>query len=309
VRISAVADSPHRPIYLLRRQDVSKRVIETQQWDDLSGYEEIPKTILRGCRDTPRNRQGGFALIIVLWTLVLITLIVTQLSVMGRTQLQISQNLGAAQAAQDDADGAIYQAMWHLTDPSPQRWVADGHEYPLGRTVLVQSTDEAGKIDLNASSAELLQSLLQSAGADTRTAATVAHNIVDWRHPNADPTKLANLYRSAGRSYAPPQAPFETVEELGLVLGVTPPLLRLLMPHLTIWHPTDPDPTVADPVVLQAMREKTGNAAVVRPAADAPLRVLTLIAMATEPSGAQFTRRAVVSQTQGGMWRILDWSR
>ncbi len=302
-----MAGSPHRPFYLLRRQDVSKRSTETQRSDDLSGYEEIPKTILRGGRDIPQNRQGGFALIIVLWTLVLITLIVTQIGVMGRTQIQISQNLRAAQAAQDYADGAIYQAMWHLTDPGPQRWVANGHEYPLGRTVLVQITDEAGKVDLNAASTELLQSLLQTVGADTRTAATVAQNIVDWRYPNTDPAKLASLYRLAGRNYAPPQASFETVEEFGLVLGVTQPLLLLLMPHLTIWHPTDPDPTVADPVVLQAMREKPGNA-VVQLAADAPLRVITLIAMATEPSGARFTRRAVVSQMPGGMWRILDWS-
>jgi general secretion pathway protein K len=258
---------------------------------------------------TPPNRQSGFALIIVLWTLVLITLIVTQLGVMGRKQTQIAQNLRAAQAAQDDADGAIYQAMWHLSDPSPQRWVADGHEYPLGRTVSVQATDEAGKIDLNASSIELLQSLLLSVGADSRTAETTAQHIVEWRYPNADPAKLASMYRSAGRDYAPPQAPFETVDELGLVLGMTPDLLRLLRPHLTIWHPTDPDPTVADPVVLQALREKPGNTAAVRPVADAPLRVLTLIAMAAEPSGARFTRRAVVLQMQGGAWRILDWSR
>jgi general secretion pathway protein K len=172
----------------------------------------------------------------------------------------------------------------------------------------VHISDEAGKIDLNASSIELLQSLLLSVGADTRTAASVAQNILDWRYPNADPAKLTSMYQSAGRDYAPPRAPFETVDELGLVLGMTPPLLRLLQPHLTIWHPTDPDPTVADPVVLQALREKPGNAPVVRPGTDAPLRVLTLIAMASEPSGAQFTRRAVLSQIQGGTWRILDWS-
>jgi len=264
---------------------------------------------MKRCRHIRPSRQHGFALITVLWTLVLITLIVTQLGVMGRSQTQMAQNLRAAQTAQDDADGAIYQAMWHLTDPSPQRWGTDGREYPLGRTVSVQITNEAGKIDLNASSVELLQSLLLSVGADTSTAASVAQNIIDWRYPNADPAKLASVYQSAGRDYAPPRAPFETVEELGLVLGMTPALLRLLQPHLTIWHPTEPDPTVADPVVLQALREKPGNTPAVRPGTNAPLRVLTLIATASEPSGARFTRRAVLAQRQGGTWQILDWSR
>src|SRR5690348_7085676 len=63
------------------------------------------------------RRSGGFALIVVLWTLVLIGFIVTHLSASGRTEIRIAGNLVANSAAQAAADGAIYEAIFNLSDP------------------------------------------------------------------------------------------------------------------------------------------------------------------------------------------------
>jgi type II secretory pathway component PulK len=77
-------------------------------------------------------RSRGFALLIVLWTLVLIAFVVAQVTAAGRTEIRIAGNLAANAAAQAAADGAIYEAIFHLADPRPeQRWALDGSEHAL----------------------------------------------------------------------------------------------------------------------------------------------------------------------------------
>src|SRR5438128_573318 len=78
------------------------------------------------------RRSRGFALLIVLWVLVLIGVLVTQLTAAGRTELRIAHNLYANAAAEAAADGAINQAVFMLSDPQPERaWQADGSRREL----------------------------------------------------------------------------------------------------------------------------------------------------------------------------------
>ena len=62
-----------------------------------------------GCKSMPKAaaRSRGFALLIVLWTLVLIAFVVAQVTAAGRTEIRIAGNLAANAAAQAAADGAI----------------------------------------------------------------------------------------------------------------------------------------------------------------------------------------------------------
>src|SRR5208282_4409974 len=74
-----------------------------------------------------RRPNGGFALIIVLWTLVLIAFIVVHLTANARTEIRIASNLVANAVAQAAADGAIFEAIFNQSDPQPdQRWPVDG---------------------------------------------------------------------------------------------------------------------------------------------------------------------------------------
>jgi len=74
-----------------------------------------------------RRRNGCFALVIVLWTLVLIAFIVAHITASGRTEIRIAGNLVANAAAEAAADGAIFAAIFNLTEPkSDQRWPIDG---------------------------------------------------------------------------------------------------------------------------------------------------------------------------------------
>src|ERR1700739_4452457 len=93
------------------------------------------------------RRNDGFALIIVLWTLVLIGFIVAHLSASGRTEIRIAGNLVANSASQAAADGAIFETIFNLSDPQPeQRWPVDGTPRQVavgGIQVIVRVEEEA----------------------------------------------------------------------------------------------------------------------------------------------------------------------
>jgi type II secretory pathway component PulK len=81
--------------------------------------------------------------------------------------------------------------------------------------------DEGGKININTASATMLL-MLPGMTPD------VADAIVDWRDPDDNPQPYgaeSDYYGSLPSPYRAKNAPFETVEELLLVKGVTPELL------------------------------------------------------------------------------------
>src|SRR5262249_24883865 len=90
-----------------------------------------------------------------------------------------------------------------------------------GAELRVSFASEAARIDLNAAPKELLAGLLSVLGAREDDAWQGAERIIAWRSRAA--LEAAGhedaLYRAAGRSYSPRQAPFAHVNELALVLG------------------------------------------------------------------------------------------
>ena len=117
--------------------------------------------------------------------------------------------------------------------------------------------DEAGKIDLNMVQPDLLLRLLTSAGVDLMAAQTLADRILDWRDPGIGERlngAKASEYRAAGYAYGPRNGPFESVEELKLVMGMTPDLFDAIAPALTVYSQTPwVDPTFAPPEVLRRL--------------------------------------------------------
>src|SRR6201987_2378806 len=206
------------------------------------------------------RRNGGFALIIVLWTLVLIGFIVAHLTASGRTEIRIAGNLVANSASQAAADGAIFEAIFNLSDPQPeQHWPADGtpRQIIVGSSrVILQIEDEASWINPSTASPVLLEALLRVTGSDADVARRIATAISEWvgSATVARPQEaLVADYRAAGLDYGPPSAPFETVGELGRVLGMTPAVLMAIRPHLTLFGPPEPNPATTDPVVAAAL--------------------------------------------------------
>jgi general secretion pathway protein K len=207
-------------------------------------------------------RNRGFALIIVLWAVVLIALIVVHLTAAGRTELGIASNLAGNAAAQAAADGAIYQAIFNLLDPQEdKRWPLDDstRELQVGNSrVALRLGDEAARVNPNLASPALLQALLGAVASNREQAAEIASAIAESVGAGKLPGLLAGINpgnRAAGSTGGPPGEPLQSIDELGRVRGMTPDLLQLLRPHLTLFGPAVPHAVAYDPVVALALAE------------------------------------------------------
>ena len=248
------------------------------------------------------RRSGGFALLVVLWTLVLIAFIVAHLTASGRTEIRIAGNLVADAVAEAADDGAIFAAIFNQLDPDPsQRWPLNGrtHELTIGNSrVMVRLEDEAGRINPNSASPALLEALLVATGSDPESARRLAGAIGEWvgseQFARPQQAVLAE-YQAAGLDYGPPGAPFETLDELGRVLGMTPAVLAAIRPHLTLFGPPQPNPASADPVVAAALAAMPQAPQPAVPANQPPpdLFMVRITATASGPDNAQVTRRAI----------------
>ncbi len=269
---------------------------------------------------TDRLRRGstGFALLIVLWTLVLIAFLVAHLTASGRGETQIAENLVANAAAEAATDGAISEAIFKFTDPRPElRWPLDGswHEIAIGDSrVAVRLQDEAARVNPNRASPALMQALLLAAGSDEETARQLATAIGEWigAVPNApSPAALLAGYRAAGRDYGPPGTPLESLDELRHVLGMTPSLFAAIRPHLTLFGPPVPDVTYADPLVAAALARFSQGGAAPPLAAAAAVPMARITAVAHGPGKARVIRAAVVTTGPGlpGGYLVLAFGR
>jgi general secretion pathway protein K len=114
-----------------------------------------------------------------------------------------------------------------------------------------------GRIDLNNADGALLVSLFESVGLDAASAGNVVDKILDWR--DTSPLKRLNGakdrdYRQAGYPYGPRNGPFQGVDELKLVMGMTPELFGRVEAALTVYSGRPRfDPQVAPREALLAM--------------------------------------------------------
>ncbi len=246
------------------------------------------------------KRDRGFALLIVLWTLALLSFLVAQMTAAARTEAHIAFNLRSNIVQESSVDGAVYAAGFHLLDRSDKHWGVDGARHELtvpGGKVAVRITDESDKINLNTASVDLLHALLLGVGLDDDTATGLATAIVDWREENGAgrAAQKAAQYRGAGREYGPPEKPFRSIDELALVLGISRDLLAKMRPHLTIYSTYGPGRTSADPVARDAIMLLRTKGGVLPYESDASgEQVLQVVATGAGPEGTVFTRRAIV---------------
>jgi general secretion pathway protein K len=265
------------------------------------------------------SRQAGFALLIVLWTMVLLALLTAQVTAAGRAEVQMAAALKLSAQLQEAADGAVYETIWHMLDGGGDMWQPGAASYDLrepGGLVHVDVIDDRGKMDINQVPPGLLTGLFSVLGADNTTANAIANAIGDWRSQSgagdADDS-VPPEYRMDGRMWGPPGQEFERLDELKLVRGMTLPLYEASLPYLTLALEQGPWLQYASPVVLAAIQKAKRIAGLTVDAPDVrgPV-VLRLIATAEGPGGARFVRRVLMrldGTLSGPAWkyRILEW--
>ena len=148
------------------------------------------------------NRQRGFALLIVLWTMGLLALLVAQFTATGRTEVQMAANLRANAVTEAAADGAVYEAILRLLQGT---WAPDGRVRAIRvgtADVEVRIKDQAWKVNPNDAKLPALQALLGHLGVEAAKGTALARAIVDWHSDGAAPRPggpRLSRNRAAGR--------------------------------------------------------------------------------------------------------------
>ncbi len=258
-----------------------------------------------------------FVLLIVLWWLALLVLIATQIITAMRIAVSISANIRSSAIAEAQADAGVNEAVFQVL---ARVWDADGAAHVVRgpqAVARVWVNDEGDRIDPNVAPALLIQALLRTCGAPPERAGTVANAIVEWRSVDllrAAGPNTAPAYQAAGRDYLPPNKRFVSVDELGLVLGMTKDLLRCVEPHVTVYSLAVPSlRTTTDPLVRRALTEAYPYESA-RPIAAAvyQVAVVRITAVVQQPGGGQFRRVAVVRVASAEpddafTYKILAW--
>ncbi len=265
------------------------------------------------------RKDRGFALLIVLWTMVLLALLSAQITGAGRSEVQLAAALRNAAQLEAAADGAIDETIWHMLEGSGASWEPGAGAYDLhepGGLVHVSIEDDRGKMDINQVPPQLMAGLFSVLGADNTTATAISTAIGDWRSqssPGDADNSVPAEYRMDGRAWGPPGQEFERLDELLLVRGMTPLLYQKALPYLTLDLEQAPWLQYASPLVLAALDKAKHSSGVSVEAADVRgPTVLEITAVAVGPAGARFVRHATLrldGTLSGPAWkyRILAW--
>jgi general secretion pathway protein K len=187
--------------------------------------------------------EEGIALVAVLWTLTLLSVVAAVLSFETASEARVARNLVDAAVARAAADAGIQRALLDLTaqDAGTKKFRTNGTVYRLrfvNSTVRISIQDEAAKIDLNRAPEPVLVGLLVSHGVDLGAAQSLADAIADFRDTDNFRRPLGAEkadYDAAGLAWGPKNMPFQALEELQQVLGMTADIYERVAPELTIY--------------------------------------------------------------------------
>ncbi|MDD3845053.1 MAG: general secretion pathway protein GspK [Syntrophorhabdaceae bacterium] len=191
------------------------------------------------------HKEGGFALILVLWVVIVLMVIAMSFSLLAKTEsraaLFFRDSLAESFLAQAGLERAILEIYYRQENLNKTIVPESGETFRVDGTVIegdigddryaVKIFNEAGRINLNTMNDEnkiILDNLLVNLGVPKETADTIVDSALDWM----DNDILHRLngaeddyYQSLPNPYKAKNGPFDTVEELLLVKGVTPDIL------------------------------------------------------------------------------------
>jgi len=180
--------------------------------------------------------QRGVALLVVLWIFIFLLVVAFDFSA------SVREEATAAHRYSDETQGyyialagferGVYEFLQQstgrdalATQKKADIFDGDWHEEALGSGAFrVRWVDEGGKININRADEETLRRIFTNLGVEEPSKAILVDSIMDWRDPD-------DLHRASGaeneyyRSLTPPytakNGPFDTVEDLLWVRGMT----------------------------------------------------------------------------------------
>ena len=211
--------------------------------------------------DQPGKRRRGVALVTVLWVLALLALIAASFATNTRIEVNLARNLVENTKAEALAEAGVYQAIVGLmAEGGVEPWRVDGTVYAwrfATGEIRVAIRDEGGKIDLNTGRDDILRGLFRAIDLDLQESDALADAVLDFR----DPDHLRHVsgaedsdYEAADLEHDAKDGPFEMVEDLQQVYGMTREIYEQVASSLTVYsRKPAPDQKVASPLVLEAI--------------------------------------------------------
>lgn len=205
--------------------------------------------------------KNGFALIVVIWVISLLSIMAASFSETTRRELNITQALKSNASAITIAETwfNLAQVMIKHQDPY-KRWQGNGKIYQIEQEnaqIRVKIVAESGKVDINFAKDTLLKAVISFAVSDHKQQLQLFDAILDWRDPDNKRRKQgaeANDYQDLNLNYQPSNRPFESIDELQLVAGMTPEVFKLIEPLFTVYsQQADVNIRLASKKLLQIM--------------------------------------------------------
>jgi general secretion pathway protein K len=289
---------------------------------------------------THADAEDGFILVAVLWILGGLATLATVYAIYvvnAAVSLQVDNERLQANAS---ARAALELTAYHL-DAMPEKDRPSGgtFSFQLGvNSIAVDFRSEAARIDLNTAPKPLLAGLFAALGASPDAANYDAERIIGWRTDsgslvaNQDPEVTA--YRNAGLRYDPRRGPFNSVQELWMVLGLPPTLVERALPFVTVFsgmkvvNVIDAAPTVVaalpgmtperlNDVLVQRARQPVDAHAILQMLGAAQGsatieagKAFRVTARVTLPNGRRMTAEAVILPMKDAPdpYRVLSWT-
>jgi general secretion pathway protein K len=192
-------------------------------------------------QELANNDRGGVALVLVLWIIVVLTAIVGEFSFSMRTDLNATKNFKEEEESYQAALAGIELAKLEILTVKEPFYVyksetdtlvfGEDNEEPDRTGELDNSlysyiiNDEDGKLNINNATQQQMKKVISNSGVEITEVDTIVDSIVDWRDSN-DLHMLngaeEDYYRTLEPPYSCKDGPFDIIEELLLIKGVTP---------------------------------------------------------------------------------------
>jgi len=217
--------------------------------------------------------QAGSMLVMALWGLTLLVIFSLSLGFSVRQKAALLSRLSALDAVYPIAYSGVEEAkslvksdtdfdVDVLSDPwtsgTVRRELGAG-EFSLQTDGLSPVVDEERKINLNSTSAEIAARLFESVtGLSKEDADELVYNLLDWMdsdsffgHPQYGAE--ASYYENLRKPYTAKNAPYEVLDELLFVKGMTPAVFDKVRPYVTVYGSGHVNMNTASREVLAAL--------------------------------------------------------
>ena len=208
---------------------------------DLSDYDERVDAVTKhSALSTQRlalRNERGVALIVVLWIFIFLFVIALDFSAAVRDEGMAAHRYAEEAEGYYLAVAGFQEALYELlklsaqtgqvtAPPGSDLFEGNWRQGNLGAGLYeARFVDEAGKINLNRATEDLLRRIFINLGLDQARRNILVDSILDWRDED-DLHRLngaeSDYYLSFSPPYTAKNGPFDTVEELLWVRGVTP---------------------------------------------------------------------------------------